>query len=138
MFITIIAAIIIIPITCSATLNSKGNTSATHNLCRSQLFLSRNGIVVNAMPNPITVGISFYSTYTLHPGDIFHMKLVCLSLFILIFGGILASLLVLLYLSLERYLCIVHPHFHKRIKVRHVVACSIFAYGLGIAFTTLI
>lgn len=85
----------------------------------------------------ITVGISFYSTYTLHPGDILHMKLVCLNLFILILGGILASLLVLLYLSLERYLCIVHPHFHKRIKVRHVVACNIFAYGLGIAFTAI-
>lgn len=83
----------------------------------------------------ITIGISFYSTYTLNPGDILHMKLVCLNLFVFIFGGILTSLLVLLYLSLERYLCIVHPNIHNRLKVRHVVFCSSLAYAVGLVYT---
>lgn len=83
----------------------------------------------------ITVGISFYSTYTLHPGDIFHTKIVCMALFICIFGGILTSLFVLLFLALERYLCILHPEIHIKIKRRHVIICSILAYIIGITYT---
>lgn len=82
----------------------------------------------------ITVGISFYSTYTIEPGDIFHQKVVCMGLFICIFGGILTSLLVLLLLSLERFLCIVYPRFHGRIRIRHVILCSILAYLVGLSY----
>ncbi|CAC5409832.1 unnamed protein product [Mytilus coruscus] len=85
----------------------------------------------------ITTGIAFYSTYTLNPGNIFHMKFVCMSLFMLIFGGILTSLLVLFCLALERYLCIVHPLIYSRIRNRHVVMSSILAYIIGIIYIVL-
>lgn len=79
----------------------------------------------------ISIGISFYSTYTLHPGDIYHVKFVCLTFFICIFGGILASLFILLFLALERYLCIVYPAIHRQIGIRHIYMCSFIAYVFG-------
>lgn len=79
----------------------------------------------------ISFGISFYSTYSLNPGDIHHVKFVCLSFFIFIFGGILASLFILLFLALERYLCIVYPAIHRQIGIRHIYMCSFIAYLFG-------
>jgi hypothetical protein len=66
-----------------------------------------------------------------------HMKLICLLIFICIFGGILSSLLVLLYLALERYICIIHPLFHSRIKLCHVALFSLLAHSIGIIYAVI-
>ena len=85
----------------------------------------------------ITFGISCYLTYTLNPGHLLHIKLICLLIFICIFGGILSSLLVLLYLALERYICIIHPVFHSRIKLCHVALFSLLAHSIGIIYAVI-
>lgn len=96
-------------------------------------------LVINlAFTNVImTVGISFYSTYTIRPGDLLHMKIVCMTLFMCINGGILIALFILLFLSVERYLCILHPDIHGKIKIRHVILFSILAYIVGLLYVVI-
>ncbi|OWF39501.1 Alpha-1A adrenergic receptor [Mizuhopecten yessoensis] len=85
----------------------------------------------------ISMGVPFYMIYSAALDYISNRKWMCLVVFSFPYGGITASLFVHLGLAVDRYVCIVSPARHMKIKSNHVIIWCLISITFGLSLSML-
>ncbi|XP_060064648.1 B2 bradykinin receptor-like [Ylistrum balloti] len=85
----------------------------------------------------ISMGVPFYMFYSVALDYISDRKWMCLVVFSFSYGGIISSLFIHLGLAVDRYICIVSPTIHRKIKSYHVIIWCLISIFFGLSITLL-
>lgn len=79
----------------------------------------------------LLMGMPFYLMYSINYLSVLKNQYSCLLNYVLLHGGIGCSMFLQLGLALDRYMCIVWPWKHSKIRKRYVVAYVFLSYIFG-------
>ncbi|XP_069142344.1 cannabinoid receptor 1-like [Argopecten irradians] len=84
-----------------------------------------------------STGVPFYMIYSAALDYISDRKWMCLVVFSFPYGGITSSLFVHLGLAVDRYICIVNPFVHRKIRSHHVTIWCLISISFGLSISIL-
>ncbi|XP_048751872.2 opsin-1-like [Ostrea edulis] len=110
------------------------NSLVVGTFCRYECLNSihdRLIFALSAVNMILLLGVPFYLMYSIGYSSVLRNRYFCLLNYVILHGGIGCSVFLQLGLALDRYLCIVWPWKHAKIRKRYVILYVLFSYIFG-------